>query len=93
MCYFQVQAFLQPPMEAVVIQSYGAGNGPDAREDLINLFHEASQRGMLILNITQCQRGMVSTSYATGKVRFWGAFTSIESECEMAVSYRWVLGN
>ena len=66
---FQVQAFLQPPMEAVVIQSYGAGNGPDAREDLINLFHEASQRGMLILNITQCQRGMVSTSYATGKVR------------------------
>ena len=55
-------------MEAVVIQSYGAGNGPDAREDLINLFYEASQRGMLILNITQCQRGMVSTSYATGKV-------------------------
>ena len=56
-------------MEGVVVQSYGAGNGPDARDDLINLFKEASKRGVLIINITQCQRGVVTTSYATGKVR------------------------
>ena len=65
----QVQGFLQPPMEGVVIQSYGAGNGPDARDDLINLFKEAAKRGVLIVNITQCQRGVVTTSYATGKVK------------------------
>ena len=55
-------------MEGVVIQSYGAGNGPDARQDLLSLFREASDRGLIIVNITQCSRGMVSTSYATGKV-------------------------
>ncbi len=55
-------------MRGVVIQSYGAGNGPDSRRDLMELFREASARGLLILNITQCQRGAVTTSYATGKV-------------------------
>ena len=55
-------------MEDVVIQSYGVGNAPDARDDLISLFKEASKRGVLILNITQCHRGAVSTSYVTGKV-------------------------
>lgn len=68
-CLFQVEAFLQPPMEGVVIQSYGAGNGPDARADLLAIFKQASDSGMIIVNITQCSRGMVSTAYATGKVR------------------------
>ena len=65
----QVQGFLQPLMEGVVIQSYGAGNGSDARDDLIYLFKEATKQGVLIVNITQCQRGIVTTSYATGKVK------------------------
>ena len=51
-----------------MIQTYGAGNGPNSRKDLLKVFKEASDR-VLILNITQCSRGIVSTSYATGKVR------------------------
>ena len=64
-----MKAFLQPPMEGVVIQTYGAGNGPDARTDLMEVFREAAvERGMLIVNITQCSRGAVAPSYGTGKV-------------------------
>jgi len=62
-----VRAFLQPPMRGMVLQSYGAGNGPDARKDLMAIFREATQRGMMIVNITQCSRGQVCTAYATGK--------------------------
>ena len=55
-------------MEGVAIQTYGAGNGPDARDDLLRAFKEASQHGIIIVNITQCSRGCVASSYATGKV-------------------------
>jgi lysophospholipase len=63
-----VRAFLQPPMQGVVLQTYGSGNAPDNRVDLINVFRDASNWGVLIINITQCTRGYVDTSYATGKV-------------------------
>ena len=56
-------------MQGVVLQSYGAGNGPDAREDLLAVFKEASDRGMMIVNITQCSRGAVMPAYAAGKVK------------------------
>ena len=63
--------FLQPPIKGVVLQTYGAGNGPDSRKDLLALFKKASDNGVLILNITQCVRGHVSATYAAGKVRHW----------------------
>ncbi|XP_022330741.2 L-asparaginase-like [Crassostrea virginica] len=62
-----VRAFLQPPMQGVVLQTYGAGNAPDNRPDLLTVLKEASDIGVIIVNITQCTRGCVSTSYAAGK--------------------------
>ncbi|XP_064624902.1 L-asparaginase-like isoform X2 [Lineus longissimus] len=62
-----VQAFLQPPVQGVVLQTYGAGNGPDARKDLLAVCREASERGVIIINCTQCARGVVNAAYATGK--------------------------
>ncbi|CAD5122432.1 DgyrCDS10856 [Dimorphilus gyrociliatus] len=62
-----VKSFLQPPMLGLVIESYGAGNGPDVRTDLLKLFKEATDRGVLLVNITQCYRGAVSASYAAGR--------------------------
>ena len=59
---------MQPPMRGVVLQTYGAGNGPDAREDLLKIFKEACASGVIIVNITQCMKGAVSAAYAAGKV-------------------------
>lgn len=63
-----VRAFLQPPMEGIVLQTYGAGNCPDDRRDIIAEIQAAADRGMIILNCTQCSSGGVSASYQTGKV-------------------------
>uniref|UniRef100_A0A667XC55 asparaginase n=1 Tax=Myripristis murdjan TaxID=586833 RepID=A0A667XC55_9TELE len=63
-----VRAFLQPPMEGVVLETYGSGNAPDNRADLLEELKKATDRGVIIVNCTQCLRGSVSTSYATGKV-------------------------
>lgn len=65
----QVRAFLQPPMQGVVLETYGSGNAPDNRADLLEELKKATDAGVIIINCTQCLRGTVSTSYATGKVR------------------------
>ncbi|TSO25210.1 60 kDa lysophospholipase [Bagarius yarrelli] len=62
-----VRAFLQPPMEGIVLETYGSGNAPDNREDLLEEFRKATERGVIMVNCTQCLRGSVTTSYATGK--------------------------
>jgi len=64
----QVRAFLQLPMEGVVLETYGSGNAPDNRADLLAELKQATDRGVIIINCTQCLRGTVTTCYATGKV-------------------------
>ena len=66
----QVRAFLQPPVQGVVLQTYGAGNAPNNRPDLLLLFKEAYNWGVIIVNISQCTKGNVGASYATGAVRY-----------------------
>ncbi|XP_046687138.1 L-asparaginase isoform X2 [Homalodisca vitripennis] len=65
-----VESFLKPPMEGVVIQTYGAGNMPTNRSDLVEVLSEASKRGVIIINITQCSTGCVSNLYETGKLLY-----------------------
>jgi len=63
-----VRAFLKPPMLGVVLQTYGCGNAPNNRDDLITEIKKATKRGVLIINCTQCLHGPVVDQYATGKV-------------------------
>lgn len=65
----QVKAFLQSPMEGVVLETYGSGNAPNNRPDLLDELKKATDNNVLILNCTQCLRGTVSLVYATGKAR------------------------
>lgn len=55
-------------MEGVVLETYGSGNAPDNRPDLLEELKKATDAGVIIINCTQCLRGTVSASYATGKV-------------------------
>uniref|UniRef100_A0A4W5Q405 asparaginase n=1 Tax=Hucho hucho TaxID=62062 RepID=A0A4W5Q405_9TELE len=63
-----VKSFLQAPMEGVVLETFGSGNAPDNQADLLKEFQNATERGVIIVNCTQCLKGSVTTSYATGKV-------------------------
>ncbi|MDO6564328.1 type I asparaginase [Amphritea sp. 1_MG-2023] len=50
-----------------VLHTYGAGNPPDANVELMMLLQEAIERGVSIVNVTQCLQGEVSQgAYATG---------------------------
>ena len=57
---------LRPPIAGVVLESFGSGNAPDHRADFLAALREGSERGVVIVNVTQCQRGSVTTDYAAG---------------------------
>ncbi|KAF9215565.1 hypothetical protein BGZ59_001015 [Podila verticillata] len=65
-----IRTFLAPPMQGVVLETYGAGNAPSTRADLIAALKEACDRGVVIVNCTQCKRGLVTDVYQTGKVLY-----------------------
>ncbi|CAN7950489.1 unnamed protein product [Ixodes pacificus] len=62
----QVHAFLRPPVQGVVLQTYGAGNAPTARLDIMDEIRSANERGVLLLNCSQCPQGAVDPAYETG---------------------------
>ncbi|EPT04101.1 hypothetical protein FOMPIDRAFT_136339 [Fomitopsis schrenkii] len=61
-----VRAFLAPPTQGVVLETYGAGNAPQ-RSDLIGALKDACDRGVVIVSISQCAKGSVSDAYETGR--------------------------
>ena len=63
-----MKAYLQPPIEGVVLQTYGAGNIPSNRIDILEELRTAAERDVIIVNCTQCVEGSVVAAYETGMV-------------------------
>ncbi|KAF2361802.1 L-asparaginase type I [Trinorchestia longiramus] len=61
-----VKAFLNP-VKGAVLQTYGSGNIPSNRTDIVEVLQKAAQDGVLIINITQCMHGGVESIYETGE--------------------------
>jgi len=54
-----IRNFLQPPLKGCVLETYGSGNAPNNRPDFLEALKEAIDRGVVILNVTQCSVGIV----------------------------------
>ncbi|MFH4975166.1 hypothetical protein AB6A40_001875 [Gnathostoma spinigerum] len=65
-----VKALLQPPTQGVVLQTFGAGNMPSRRTDIIQEIKAAIDRGCIIVNCSQCVKGQVDVHYHTGKILY-----------------------
>ncbi|MCX6027872.1 MAG: asparaginase [Chloroflexi bacterium] len=58
---------LQPPLQGLVLEAYGAGNGPDRDAAFLEVLAEATGRGVVVVAITQCLAGAVRLGeYAAG---------------------------
>ncbi|MBS0847550.1 asparaginase [Citrobacter sp. JGM124] len=61
-----VRNFLLQPVKALILRSYGVGNAPQ-KGDFIKELREACDRGIIVVNLTQCMSGRVNMGgYATG---------------------------
>lgn len=54
-----VRNFLRQPVKALILRSYGVGNAPQNAEFLAEL-QQASERGIVVVNLTQCMSGKVN---------------------------------
>jgi L-asparaginase len=62
-----VSHILQPPLKGLVLEAYGVGNGPTENQEFIAALKEATDRGVVIVDCTQCLKGTVNLEgYATG---------------------------
>ena len=86
---------LAPPLKGLVLQTFGAGNAPDADKELMSALKEASDRGLVIVNVTQCQSGTVAAHYATGMaLQNAGVVPGIDMTAEAAlVKLGWLLAS
>lgn len=76
-----------PNLHAIVMRSYGSGNAPQ-QAWLINLLREASNKGVVVVNISQCVAGGVEMSrYDTGyQLKETGIVSGYDSTVESAVT-------
>jgi L-asparaginase len=58
---------LREPLQGLVLEAYGAGNAPVDDAELLRAIADATARGVVIVDCTQCLRGTVDLhAYATG---------------------------
>lgn len=71
---------------AVVLETYGAGNAP-SKQWFLDIIHKASEKGKIIVNVTQCLAGSVNMNiYATGKsLKNEGVCNGYDSTSESAL--------
>ncbi|MGV3526426.1 MAG: asparaginase [Candidatus Sericytochromatia bacterium] len=63
-----LENLLQPPLQGLVLETYGMGNGPAQDPAFLRVLRQASERGIVIVDCTQCVKGRVELSgYATGR--------------------------
>jgi len=61
-------AILSSPVEGVVLETYGAGTFPVSDKELMGALQDASERGLVIVNCSQCHSGYVRQElYATSR--------------------------
>src|SRR3954468_2436687 len=78
----------RPPLQGLVIEAYGAGNGPSDDRDFLAAIEAATLSGVVVVIVTQCVRGSVHPgAYATGSALIRaGAVPGFDMTSEAALS-------
>lgn len=74
---------LQTPLQGLILESYGSGNGPSHYKEFISTLQKARDRGIVIVNVSQCRHGSIAQeSYATGRAM---SDAGLVSGCDMTI--------
>lgn len=77
---------LQLPLKGLVLEAYGAGNGPLATAGFVEVLQKWTSRGVVIVATTQCWHGRVDlTAYATSLAKA-GVTSGLDMTVEAALA-------
>lgn len=72
-----LEHILEQPIEGLILESYGVGNAQNNDPNFLKLLKKATDRGVIIVNCSQCYRGAINmNSYATGQTLFHAGLIS-----------------
>lgn len=54
-----IEKMVEAPLEGLVLETYGAGNAPARDTTLLEVLERAKQRGVVVVNCSQCHGGRV----------------------------------
>jgi len=57
---------LKEPLKGAILQTFGAGNAPVNNKGFLDALKEACDRGVILVNCTQCLHGIVEGHYEAG---------------------------
>ncbi|MCH2181649.1 MAG: asparaginase [Mariniblastus sp.] len=78
-----LQNVLQRPLKALILESFGDGNGPSRHQGFVECIRDACQAGIVILNLSQCGHGSIrQTAYETGAAL---EKAGVVSGCDMTI--------
>jgi L-asparaginase len=82
-----LRAALAEPIQGLVLECFGVGNGPDHDREFIRTLTEASER-VAVVDVTQCPSGSVYLGdYATGAaMKAAGVIPGADLTCEAALA-------
>lgn len=82
-----IKNILKQPVNALILMSYGVGNAPQ-NPTMLSLLSEASAKGIVIVNLTQCVKGCVNMEgYATGNaLKEAGVISGFDMTLEAALT-------
>ncbi len=82
-----LRAAVEPPVQGLVLECFGVGNGPDHDREFIETLTEASER-VAVVDVTQCPSGSVYLGdYATGAaMKATGVIPGADLTCEAALA-------
>ena len=78
-----LQNVLRRPLKALILESFGDGNGPSRNQGFVECIRDACQAGIVILNLSQCGHGSIrQTAYETGAAL---EKAGVVSGCDMTI--------
>ncbi|NTU71974.1 MAG: asparaginase [Coriobacteriia bacterium] len=83
-----IESLCRPPLEGLVIEAYGAGNGPSSDAAFLGAIEAATAAGIVVVVVTQCLRGSVAPgAYASGSAMILaGAVPGFDMTSEAALT-------
>ncbi len=81
------EAMMSPSFKGIVLETYGSGNFPTNRPEMLSIIKKATDAGVLVVNVSQCRNATVTDTYGNKKLlEDYGVINGLDMTPECALT-------